>query len=86
MQKSQWKIDFLPIFYPIFQDLCHFIHLWNIPKIFGVAWGGGTFAGLGGVLSSLGDRGGVGGLYKSLISYSLVAPEQKYNDILFVLL
>ena len=28
--KSQWKIDFLSIFYPIFQDRCHFIQLWKI--------------------------------------------------------
>ena len=24
------KINFLPIFYPIFQHLCHFIHIWKI--------------------------------------------------------
>ena len=28
--KSQWKIDFLPIFYLIFQDLCQFIDLLKI--------------------------------------------------------
>ena len=27
--KSQWKIDFLPIFYPIFLGLCHFKQLWK---------------------------------------------------------
>ena len=29
------------IFYPFYlQDFCHFIHLWNVPKIFGLAWRG----------------------------------------------
>ena len=28
--KSQWKIDFLAIFSPIFQDLSRFIQLWKI--------------------------------------------------------
>ena len=52
MQKSQWTTDLLPIFSPIFQDFCYFIHLWNISKILGLVWGlfrrdwvaGGTFA------------------------------------------
>ena len=38
------------IFYPFFTNFLwffHFIHLWNIPKYFGVACGG-SFAGLGG--------------------------------------
>ena len=39
IQKSQSKTDILPIFSPIFQDLCDFIHLWNIPKFLG--WFGG---------------------------------------------
>ena len=30
IRKSQGEIDFLPIFYSIFQDLCHFIQLWKI--------------------------------------------------------
>ena len=59
MQKSQWKIDFLPIFSPIFQDFCHFIHLWNIPKFFGVAVGGHFRRAWGGSFE-------FGGLYKSL--------------------
>ena len=65
MQKSQWKIDFLPIFSPIFQDFCHFLHLWNIPKFLGLAWGGVVSPGLGGGVPS--SLGGAGGLYKSLI-------------------
>ena len=28
------EIDFLPIFYPIFQDLCHFLQLWQITPVF----------------------------------------------------
>ena len=44
IQKSQWKIDFLLFFSPIFQDLCHFIQLWKItpfsPTIFSVSGGG----------------------------------------------
>ena len=48
IQKSQWKPDFLSIFSPIFQDFCHIIHLWNIPKCFGLVWGGGSSAGIGG--------------------------------------
>ena len=32
--KSQWKIDFLSIFYPIFPDLCYFIKLWKITPFF----------------------------------------------------
>ena len=32
--KSQWKIDFLSIFYPILPDLCHFIQLWKITPFF----------------------------------------------------
>ncbi|KAF0138595.1 MAG: hypothetical protein FD143_3639, partial [Ignavibacteria bacterium] len=55
------------IFYPFFSHfpgLFHCIHLCNIPKFLGVAWGGVLFAGLGGVLSNLGGVGG--GLYKSL--------------------
>ena len=45
----------LPIFSPIFQDFCHFIHLWNIPKFFGFGLGGSS-AGLGGTF----DFGGTG--------------------------
>ena len=30
IQKSQWKIDFLCFFYPIFLNHCHFKHLWKI--------------------------------------------------------
>ena len=61
MQKSQWKIDFLPILSPIFQDLCHFINLCKIPKL-----------GVGGVMllrawTGTFDFGEVGGLYKSLV-------------------
>ena len=41
IQKSQWKIDFLTIFSPIFQEFCHFIHLWSIQK-----WGGRLAPGL----------------------------------------
>ena len=45
IRKSQWKIDFLPIFSPIFQDLFHFIQLWKIPpffynNFFRFRWGG----------------------------------------------
>ena len=29
-ENPQWKIDCLPIFYPIFQVICHFIRLWKI--------------------------------------------------------
>ena len=46
IQKSQWKIDFLSIFYPIFLDLCHFIQLWKITPFFSNyffgLWGGGV--------------------------------------------
>ena len=52
MQKSQWKIDFLPIFSPIFQNFCHFMHLWNT-KFFGVGLGGVVHPGLGGGEKSL---------------------------------
>ena len=34
IRKSQWKIDFLPIFSPIFQELCQFIQLWKIKPFF----------------------------------------------------
>ena len=34
IRKSLWKIDFLPIFYPIFPDHCHFIKLWKIRPFF----------------------------------------------------
>ena len=33
-EKSQWKIDILFIFYPIFQDHCHFIQIWKITAFF----------------------------------------------------
>ena len=34
IRKSQWKIDFLPIFYPILLELCHFIQLSKRPQFF----------------------------------------------------
>ena len=46
MYKSQWKIDFLSNFYPIFPDLCHFIQLYKITPFFynfSVSGGGGSF-------------------------------------------
>ena len=50
------KIDILPIFSPIFQDFCKFIHFWNMANFWG--WlAGGSFAGLVGI-SSLGGVGG----------------------------
>ena len=33
------KLIFYPCFSPIFQDFCHFIHLWNIPNFFALTWG-----------------------------------------------
>ena len=57
MQKSQWKIDFLLIFSPIFQDFCHFIHLWNIQKIVGVVGGWGRLDPGFGATFEFGGRG-----------------------------
>ena len=58
IKKSQWKIDFLPIFSPIFQNLCHFMHLWNTQIFWG--WFGGLFRrDWGGVFSMTLDFGGL---------------------------
>ena len=64
MQKSQLKIDFLPIFLPFFQDFCHFMHLWNIPVFLG-GIGAVLSPGLGGGYFRVWE--GRGGLYKCLI-------------------
>ena len=60
IQKSHWKIDFKPIFSPIFQNFCNFMHLWNI-KVFGVGLGGGSSAGIWGVFLMTLDFLRVGG-------------------------
>ena len=46
-QNLNGKLIFLPIFSPIFQDFCHFIHLCNIPKL-GWVEGGSLAPGLEG--------------------------------------
>ena len=53
---------FFPIFSLVFQDICHFIHLWNIPKFLWFVWG---LVHLGfGVLSII--LAGVVGMYKPM--------------------
>ena len=64
MQKSQWKIDFLHIFSPVFQDFFSFYTPLEHTNIFGVGLEV-VPPGLG-VISITFDFLGVGGLYKSL--------------------
>ena len=52
------KLNFYP-FFSLLPGLFHYIHLWNIPKFLGVAWGV-LFTGLGGGTFEFGR------LYKSL--------------------
>ena len=77
IQKSQWKIDFLPIFSPIFQDFCHFLHLCNIPKFGGSR--GNLTPGWEGVLSSLGVGGCINPCFPSNLGINQIWMNERRN-------
>ena len=76
MLNSQWKIVFLPIFYPIFLDICHFKQLWKIAPfsttIFSVSGEASPFPPCGRHCFTRYSRISVTG--RSLIAFHLLIP------------